>query len=149
MIMPASASPDHGGTAQGLEALLAEGEQQAQAGDLEAAVRSYEKAVAMAPESADARMKLAGMQVLRGQYSDSIENFRRVISAQPENANAFVGMGIAYLHLGNYALARAALEEALNRDENKREELQKVLDWLESRVGQGMTAQDSEKPAFE
>jgi len=118
-----------------VESLLAHGNERAQKGDLESAFQSFKQAVDKDPQSVEARLRLAGMQVARGEYRDSVGSFQDVISMQPENANAFVGMGIAYLHLSQYGLARAAFKEALRRDEKKQVDIQHVLDWLDSKSG--------------
>lgn len=149
VLMLAIAAAGSDASPQDIEALMAEGERQAQAGNLEAALHAYKTALADSPQSKDVRLKLAGMQVLNGQYRTSIEHFQRVISQDPDNANAFVGMGIAYLHIGDFALARAALQEASKHDKKKREELRKVLDWIENRIGRDAPSLQDNKPAFE
>ncbi|MEN8130527.1 MAG: tetratricopeptide repeat protein [Pseudomonadota bacterium] len=117
-----------------IETLIKQGSEHARAGNVDAAYESYKQALALDPQSADARLKVAGMQVVRGDYRDSIENFQNVIGSQPNNANAFAGMGIAYLHLGGYGLARASFEEALKHDEKKKGDIQHMLDWLDAKM---------------
>jgi cytochrome c-type biogenesis protein CcmH/NrfG len=46
------------------------------------------------------------------------------------NADAFVGMAVGYLHLGEYRLAREALKEAGRLAPQKKEEIDRVLAWL-------------------
>ncbi|MCP4408239.1 MAG: tetratricopeptide repeat protein [Gammaproteobacteria bacterium] len=117
-----------------VEALIMQGSEYARTGDVDAAYESYKQALALDPQSADVRLKVAGMQIVRGDYRDSIESFQNVIGSQPGNANAFAGMGIAYLHLGDYGLARASFEEALKHDEGKKEDIQQMLDWLDAKM---------------
>jgi len=45
-------------------------------------------------------------------------------------------MGIAYLHLGQYGLSRAALEEARRRSPEKHDEIETVLAWLGKKASQ-------------
>ena len=49
------------------------------------------------------------------------------------NAGAFLGMAMAYLHLGRYELARQSLNEAERLDPSKKAEISKVRTWLDSR----------------
>ncbi len=116
-------------------ALLEQGDRQSQSGDLDAAFSSYQRAVESDPHSANAHMKLAGLQLVRRDYTGSIRSYQTVIQLAPDNANAFVGLGIAYLHLGSYSRARAALQEALKRDPSKQADIQNVLDWIDARSG--------------
>lgn len=80
-------------------------------------------------------MKLGGLQLVRRDYTSSIQSFQTVVRLAPDNANAFVGLGMAYLHLGSYSRARAAFQEALKRDPSKQADIQNVLDWIDARSG--------------
>lgn len=117
-----------------VDALLEQGERQAAAGELDAALASYGAAVAQDPGSPRANMKLAGLELLKQQYRTSIEHFQNVIGHEPDNANAFVGMAVAYLHLGDYGLARAALMEAQRLDPQKQDDIARVLQWIDMRA---------------
>ncbi len=122
------------------EALIEQGNRQSQSGDLDAAFSSYLQAVGKDPKSVDAHFKLAGLQLVRRDYTSSIKSFQTVIGLAPDNANAFVGLGMAYLHLGSYGMARAALQEALRRDPSKQADIQNVLDWIDARSGANGTS---------
>lgn len=87
-----------------------------QAGDLDGAENAFREAVSADPTAAEPRMKLAGLLISRQRYREGIEQFQEVVGHSPGNANAFVGMAIGYLHLGQTPLAAAALEEALRAD---------------------------------
>ena len=56
----------------------------------------------------------------------------------PNNADAFVGMAVAYLHSGDYALARAALEEARRLAPEKGAQIDQVLAYLDRRSGEAI-----------
>ena len=73
------------------------------------------------------------MQLLRQEYRAGVENFQRAIALDPDNADAFIGMALAYLHMGQYGLARASLQEAQRIAPAKREEIEKVLAWIDQR----------------
>jgi Tfp pilus assembly protein PilF len=53
------------------------------------------------------------------------------------NADAFVGMAMAYLHGGDYALARAALEEAKRIDPAKQAKVDEVIAYINQREAGG------------
>jgi len=111
------------------------GQRKSQAGDLDGALAAYRQAVADEPRSALAHSRLAGIMLLRQQYNDSIAAFKTAIGLDRTNSDAFVGLGIAYLHTGRYALARAALEEALQLKPSRKTQIDQVLAWLDSREG--------------
>lgn len=119
---------------EGVDALLERGARQAAAGEIDAALSSYRAAVAQAPGSARAHMRLAGLELVKQRYRDSIEHFQAVIAHEPDNANAFVGMAMAYLHLGDYGPARAALKEAERLAPHKRDDIAPVLRWIDAKA---------------
>lgn len=121
------AAPDAG-------ALIEQGDRQAEAGELDAALQSYRLAIEADPASSLAHTRLGGMQMIRHEYPDSIASFRKAIGIDPDNAAAFIGMGIAYLHLGQYSLSRAALLEARQRSPQRRDEIEQLLAWLGNRA---------------
>ena len=108
------------------QALLAEGELEAAAGRVAAALEQH-------PDSAQLHLRLAGVQLLRQQHARAVESFQTAIRLGANEAPAFVGLGIAYLHMGRYGPSRAALEEAVRLDPNKRADVARVLAWLDAR----------------
>lgn len=114
--------------------LISQGDSLKDQGDFEGAAARYQEAVARDPASAQALFKLGGVQLVQQDYSDSIESFQRSLLLDQENANAFVGMAVAYLHMGSYKLAEAALEEAARIDPGKRKEVEKVQAWIDQRT---------------
>ena len=121
------AAPDAG-------ALIEQGDRQAEAGDLDAALQSYRLAIEADPASSLAHTRLGGVQMIRQEYPDSISSFRTAIGLAPDNAAAFIGMGLAYLHLGQYSLSRAALMEARQRSPERGDEIDQLLAWLGNRA---------------
>ncbi|MEA3410484.1 MAG: tetratricopeptide repeat protein [Pseudomonadota bacterium] len=105
-------------------------------GELAAAMSKYQEAATRDPESAQAMFKLGGMQLVQQQYSDSIDSFQRSLMLDQRNANAFVGMAVAYLHMGSYRLAEAALDEAVRIDPSKKPEVEKVQGWIDERTAE-------------
>ncbi|MBK1724077.1 tetratricopeptide repeat protein [Thiocystis violacea] len=115
--------------------LIREGESKLQTGEIDAAVRVLEEAVAQDARSALARTRLGGALLLKQDQTAAIGQFREAISLDPRNAQAFIGMAVAEIHLGRYGLARAALVEAKDIDSAKGQEIDRLVVWLDSRGG--------------
>ena len=113
--------------------LLREGEQKLQAGEIDAAVQVLEQAVAQDAGSPLARTRLGGALLLKQDQPAAIGQFREAIRLDPRNAPAFIGMAVAEIHLGRYALARASLSEAKAIDPAKGPEIDRLLLWLDTR----------------
>ncbi len=113
---------------------LARGQEHWEAGDLEQARRTFEQAVAAFPEAESARMKLAGLLLGSGHYREAVRTYQQAIGLNPDNALAFVGLGMAYLHLDRDALAHVALKKALTLAPAREPELAPLLAMLEQRL---------------
>lgn len=108
--------------------LLAQGDKQWTAGKPDEARKSFEQAVVIAPHSIDAGMKLAGLQLASRDYAVAIASYQRTISLDGNNAKAWIGLGMAYLHGGQPELARAAFGEAVRADPGRKAQLARLLD---------------------
>jgi tetratricopeptide (TPR) repeat protein len=115
------------------DALIQQALLQAEAGKLNEAETLLNRALELAPDSSLAYTRLGGIQLLQQQYRSSIDSFQQAIMLNGENAEAFIGMSIAYLHLGSYTLAREALNEASRLGPEKHQEINSVLSWLDQR----------------
>jgi tetratricopeptide (TPR) repeat protein len=100
---------------------------------LDAAQAAFESAVSAEPDSIAARMRLAGFQLARQQTTACIENYHKVLSREPKNSRAWIGLGLAYLHSGRQSLARAAFEEAVGADPTRAEALAPLIARLEAK----------------
>jgi Flp pilus assembly protein TadD len=116
-----------------IEALLQQGYAQTEAGKLEQAEQTLQLAIRKAPDSSLAYTRLGGVKVLRQEYAAGIQDFQQAIMLDRDNATAFVGMAVAYLHMGQQSLATAALHEAMRLDPAKKPEIDKVLAWIDQR----------------
>ncbi|MET0068176.1 MAG: tetratricopeptide repeat protein [Candidatus Thiodiazotropha sp.] len=119
------------------EGLIQQANRQSEAGNLEQAQSLLMQAIEVAPDSTLAYSRLGGIQLLRQEYAPSIDNFQKAIMLDSENADAFIGLSIAYLHMGRYSLAREALHEASRLEPTKKSEINDVLAWLNQREGAG------------
>jgi Flp pilus assembly protein TadD len=74
------------------------------------------------------------MLLLKQEYAEAIRSFQIAIGLDAEdNAEAFIGLGIAYLHLGQYGAARAALTEARRLKPESGSDIDQLLAWLDGR----------------
>jgi tetratricopeptide (TPR) repeat protein len=92
--------------------LITEGEARMQAGDLDAAVATLQRAVAADPGSSLAHTRLGGALLLSQRHTEAIAEFQQALAEDADNAGAFIGLGLAYLHADQPGPARAALVEA-------------------------------------
>ncbi len=118
----------------GVDTLVQKGASLAGEGKLDEALATLTNAVEQYPDSSLAYTRLGGVRVLRQEYSLGIEVFQKAIMLDQSNSSAFVGLAVAYLHLGQYTHAREALKEAEKLDPGKKTEIGKLLAWIDERT---------------
>jgi tetratricopeptide (TPR) repeat protein len=114
-------------------ALIAEGEANLKAGEIDAGLSQFRRAAEQDPSSSLAQTRIGGALLLKQDYRTAIEAFRSAIMLDGANADAFIGMAMAYLHSGDYALARASLEEAKRIDPAKGLKVDEVIAYIDQR----------------
>ena len=102
-------------------------------GKQDEAQNAFEAAVASEPSSAALRLRLAGFQLAQQQTTECIANYQKVISQEPKNSKAWIGLGLAYLHSSRASLARAAFLEAVRVDPARKEKLAPLIAKLDER----------------
>ena len=115
------------------EAALAQGQEKAAAGDIKGALEVYLEMTRSHPDSYEAHALLGGMQLLDQHYADAVKSFQRAISLGDQGARSFVGMGMAYLHMGQYGPARAAFVEAKSRGVSADSDVDQIIAWIDKR----------------
>lgn len=120
--------------------LINQGEASLKAGEIDAGLAQFRQAAEQDPKSSLAQTRIGGALMLKQNYGPAIEAFRQAIMLDGNNADAFVGMAMAYLHSGDYALARAALEEAKRIDPAKQEKIDAVIAYIDQRESGGAAA---------
>jgi tetratricopeptide (TPR) repeat protein len=113
--------------------LLQQGETLLNEGKLPEALAALQQAVVVEPNSSRAFQRLGGAQLMSQDYAGSIQSFQRAISLDANNADAFVGMAMAYLHGGRYGQARSALVEAKRIAPDKGPKIDEVIAWIDQR----------------
>jgi tetratricopeptide (TPR) repeat protein len=114
-------------------ALIADGEARLKAGEVDAAIEVLRQAVATDGASSLAHTRLGGALLLKQAYGPAIDEFRTAIGLSGDNADAFIGMAVAYLHSGDYPLARASLEEAKRVDPAKQAKVDELITYIDQR----------------
>lgn len=119
---------------------LEKGDGQWKDGKTDLAIKSYDEADKADPTSLKVLMKKAGLLLSTQNFESAIRTYQRALGVDPKNAKAFIGMGIAYLHGGGYDLSRAAFEEAIRLEPERKAQIAKVLDYLDEHMGQKYSA---------
>jgi Flp pilus assembly protein TadD len=112
---------------------MQEAETLAANGDIKGAMDRYLEATQRHPDSNEAFARLGGMQLLDQRYSDAVKSFQQAITLGDEGARSFIGMGMAYLHIGQLGPARAAFVEAKARGGDDLTDVDHVLSWIDTR----------------
>ena len=115
---------------------LADGQQKAAAGDIQGALTIYRELTETQPDSYEAFAHLGGMQLLDQRYSDAVKSFQQAIALGDNGTRSFIGMGMAYLHMGQLGPARAAFVEARARGTEHGADVDSILSWIDSRQPQ-------------
>lgn len=115
------------------EAAIARGQEKAAAGDIKGALAVYLEMTRTHPDSHEAHALLGGMQLLDQHYADAVKSFQRAISLGDAGARSFVGMGMAYLHMGQLGPARAAFVEAKSRGVSADSDVDQIIAWIDKR----------------
>lgn len=116
-----------------IDDLVSQAQKQTEAGNLPRARSLLEQAVITEPSSSLVHTRMGGVLLLLQKYTASIEHFQQAIMLEQQNSEAFIGLAIAYLHLGRYQVAREALQQAQQIDPSKRKEIDQVLAWMKQR----------------
>jgi tetratricopeptide (TPR) repeat protein len=84
----------------------------AEKGRMDAAIRDFERAVALKPGDADTVFNLAFILQRQGKHQEALEHFQRAVEASPFLDRAWYGMGLSLSKLGRYEEAAAKFSEA-------------------------------------
>ncbi len=109
------------------DGLVGEGDRLWAASQLDGAESAFLRAVEASPNATEPLMKLGGLRLSRQKFADAIPTYQRAIGLEPQLARAWIGLGFAYLHLGQADLARNAFDEAGRIDPSKAKQLAALL----------------------
>ncbi|MBK5940964.1 tetratricopeptide repeat protein [Halochromatium roseum] len=111
--------------------LIEQAETQLQRGETQTAISTLNQAVTADPASSLARTRLGGAYLLSQDYPSAVEQFQQAISLDTQNAGAFIGLGMAYVHLKQAGPAKAALSEAKRLNPAKSTDIDALLARIE------------------
>lgn len=93
-----------------VEEILKQAIRNHQAGDIDQAIQSYQKYLAVRPASFLALSNLGAAYARIARYEDAIAQYRAALKLQPGAAQVELNVGLAYYKTGQTELAAAALE---------------------------------------
>jgi eukaryotic-like serine/threonine-protein kinase len=77
------------------------------------AQQTWEKAVALQPNSAENHNQLALFEMNRGDYAKAAAEFRQSLALAPENVNIMSNLGVALLYAGSLDESRKVLQDSI------------------------------------
>jgi protein O-GlcNAc transferase len=95
-----------------VEELIEKGNQLEDGGDGEAALKLYERAIAIAPESWRARLNAGNALRLLERFEEAVVQYRRSLELNPDFAGAHVNLGNALIETGDFASAAGSYRTA-------------------------------------
>jgi tetratricopeptide (TPR) repeat protein len=95
------------------EALQHLGEEQERAGDLQAAAKCYQRALALKPDSAELHCHLARALYQGGALQPAAELYRRALVLDPKRYEIYNDLGLVLTDLGNFAAALEVFRRSL------------------------------------
>jgi tetratricopeptide (TPR) repeat protein len=99
--------------AAAIESLWSRGEAAFKAGDLDAALRLFDAALALDQGRARSWNYVGGVHFAQGDLTRALAAFRRALELDPRDVRACNNLGTALERLGDYAGARRAYEQAV------------------------------------
>ena len=97
---------------------------------LEEAERSFRKAIEADSDSSLAYSRLGALLVMQNRGEEAVTAYQEAIMREPDNANYFAALSIAYLHLGYHEMARTMANRAAELDPGMKqaEDISKYID---------------------
>lgn len=86
-----------------------------EAGQIAQAVQEYQAAVKADIENVAAQLRLGQGHNTQKHYESAAAAFRAVLAKNPEEAEAYAGLGVAYFHLGQPEQAKHSFEQAVRK----------------------------------
>jgi DNA-directed RNA polymerase subunit alpha len=86
--------------------------------DYDAAIASYEKALAIDPSHVSSMFRLGYIADLRGDEDEAIKFYERCLTVRPAHVNALINLGVLYEDSGRYDDAVSCFERVLQWNPN-------------------------------
>jgi tetratricopeptide (TPR) repeat protein len=99
-------------TSQQAQQLKLQARANASAGNWDAAIASYEKAIDLAPHTASTHVELGEALTRLARYVEAIASYSEALRISPRDLNGEIGLAQAYRGVHNYAEAKLILEKS-------------------------------------
>lgn len=107
---------------------MAQGDQLWAQGRLQDARQAFEQAASESGQPVPALMKLGGVLLSGQDFAAAIATYKKIIGLDGNNARAWMGLGMAYLHTQQKDLSRAAFAEAVRIEPRRKQQLAALID---------------------
>jgi tetratricopeptide (TPR) repeat protein len=96
-----------------VDALLLRGLEMVNAGEVDGALRVFDRIIRLAPNFAEAYNQRAQIHVLREEYPEAIADIEHVLALEPRHFGALTGLGHIFELFGRDRMALQCFDEAL------------------------------------
>jgi tetratricopeptide (TPR) repeat protein len=101
------------------------------AGDFEAAEEFYDKAYTLRSDSDVLLVNYGTLEVQRGAWNEAVTRFRSAVEINPQSDRGWVGLALVHHSMGDFELAKANLQRALDINGANRTALKLAVDWAQ------------------
>jgi tetratricopeptide (TPR) repeat protein len=101
------------------------------AGDFEAAEEYYDKAYTLCPDSDVLLVNYGTLEVQRGAWNEAVTRFRSAVEINPQSDRGWVGLALVHHSMGDFELAKANLQRAIDINGANRTALKLAVDWAQ------------------
>jgi tetratricopeptide (TPR) repeat protein len=86
------------------------------------AMRAYQRALALRPNSADAHNKLGDAYFYAGRFTEAIDAYHEAARLRPKDGEAYYNLALAYLEIGDRgaAMTQSRILATVDADLNKK-----------------------------
>jgi tetratricopeptide (TPR) repeat protein len=102
------------------------------AGDFEAAEEFYDKAYTLRPRSDVLLVNYGTLEIQRGAWNEAVTRFRSAVEINPQSDRGWVGLAMVHHSMGDFELAKANLQRALDINGANRTALKLAVDWAQA-----------------
>jgi tetratricopeptide (TPR) repeat protein len=102
------------------------------AGDFEAAEEYYDKAYTLRPDSDVLLVNYGTLEVQRGAWNEAVTRFRSAVEINAQSDRGWVGLALVHHSMGDFELAKANLQRALDINGANRTALKLAVDWAQA-----------------
>ena len=111
--------PSNSSTVESPETYLQYGDHYQPSGNMQLALKNYQRALAINPDFAPAHERIGTIYQLQGNLMDAIASFSKAIQSNPQSMAAQLGLGNAYQQMGWAELAITHFQKALELEPDR------------------------------